>query len=157
VRAKFSGKFTLVFFVALASLSASTVAGYAGWPPKSLVDMGNQEIRQRERRLTTAMRGLEQSRGRSQIHAMATSDQYEMMRADQEMQAVFEKKYLRDALAMRCELLRREYQPCPPALVESILVPGGDYRLLPFTGQLAGPSPMNDAADYLDELVNKLQ
>ena len=154
--------FVNVFFVKLTSIIVSAALlvivvatiGVIEWPPRSLVDMSNQELKQAERRLANNIRNLEFSTDSEVINSMSSHDPFIAMRAEARMQADFRKKYLPDASAMRCELLRREDEPCAPVVSPLYL---GDFRLMAFTGQLVGPSPLNNAADYLDELANKLQ
>jgi hypothetical protein len=156
--------FATVFFAKLTSMIISVtllviVVGTIGvieWPPKSLVDMSPRELKQNERKLANDMREIENTYNQSEIDALTTNDTAGMMKVDQRRQARFQKEYLPAASAMRCELLRREYQPCPAVTVLSLAGPNGDPRLLAFIGQLVGPMPLNEAASYLDELASRL-
>lgn len=69
-----------------------------------------------------------------------------LLRRSNEHQNQFRQRYLGKAVHLRDEMLRRVEHP--PNL--------DSRRLIAFDGILAGPSPVSDAADYLDQLARNL-
>jgi hypothetical protein len=130
---------------------------------QNLRDMSNLEIKRKERELTNSMRQLEanffkQDAARNPAETFdVETERHIKAHADFELQ--FRIKYLNDAAAMRCELLRRLDEPCPPVTIGSNGPPvwDKDIRLHALTGRLPGPSPLTDLANYLDELSHRLQ
>lgn len=68
------------------------------------------------------------------------------IRRSNEHQNRFRQRYLGKAVHLRDEMLRRVQ---PPPNFDS-------HRLIAFDGMLAGPSPVSDAADYLEQLARSL-
>lgn len=69
-----------------------------------------------------------------------------LLRRSNEHNNQFRQRYLGRAVHLRDEMLRRVEHP-----------PNFDsHRLIAFDGMLAGPSPVSDAADYLDQLARNL-
>jgi hypothetical protein len=150
-----SSKFLFKLGVIILSLGIAVCAAWTGWPPTALRDMDNQELKATERELATKMRALEND----QFKRMDTQANDGSLNARdngnlvQDEDARFQQRNIGAELAMRCELLRREDEPCY-APEQAWFT---DSRLIALTGRYAGIKPISEVANYLDELANKLQ
>lgn len=124
-------------------------------PVNPLASLSNEELKKRTLELAKKMRDFEtayRQREYNIILQRTTTDAEWQQKTQQELalsmdkQNEFRNQYLGEALSLRDEILRR--------LHETYQDP--QHRLIAFEGILAGPSPISDAADYLESIARRL-
>lgn len=151
------------FISCLVCVILVSMYGIHAWPdtsydPVRLRQMSVAELKQAEGRLATKMRAFQTKQDRRMLKIMATTGHTEMLDSyEVDFTGEFDRDYLDKMDAIRAELLWRlgatedvEEQRYP-----SSMLPKG-YFMRAFEGLLAGPSPVADAAQYLDFLAEQL-
>ena len=128
---------------------------------KSIQDLSNPELRERTIKICNAMRDFENNYKIQRDNLLNT--RFVHGTKEQELQAwqsmtkglsqlnntyqnEFNKRYLGEAVSYRDELIRRL----------NILPPNDERDVIALQGMLAGPSPINDLAIYLEKFARQL-